>query len=206
MFKSFIALLGAGLICASAEAQNFNFVSFNTIADGQRETFERYSDTIAPIMHRHGAHYIQTELVEVLAGEERAQVINIGDMGTPEQAQAFFSDPDFLEAFPTLIGALRDHLTLAPAGPLPDGHVLAEGDLLLLVATDDAHVLGRVSHRDGSEMLGHWDIGMANRGLGPTASAETAPATLAIWRLSGPVVVASDVEGATIAVVVRVQG
>lgn len=206
MFKTIIALIGAGLICAGAQAQNFNFVSFNTIADGQREAFERYSGAIAPIMHRHGAHYVQTELVEVLAGEERAQIINIGDMGTPEQVQGFFTDPEFLEAFPTLMGALSDHLTLAPAGALPDAHVLAEGELLLLVATDDAHVLGRVSHRHGTEMLGHWDIAIANRGLGPTASAEDAPATLAIWRLSGPVVEPSDVEGATIAVVVRVQG
>ena len=205
MFRSFIALFCAGLLVGSASAQTFSFVSFNTIAEDQREAFDAYTRTIEPIMHRHGAHYVQTELVDVLAGEERAQIINIGDMGTPEQVQGFFTDPEFLEAFPTLMGALSDHLTLAPTGALPDAHLMAEGDLLLLVATDDAHVLGRVSHRQGTEMLEHWEIAMANRGLGPTASAEDAPATLAIWRLSGQVVEPFDVEGASIAVVVRVR-
>lgn len=209
--RSIPSLLITGLVAAAsmfgeaAQAQHFNFVSFNTLRDGAAHDFEAYQHVVRPIMERHGGHYLSTDLVQVLAGHEQAQVVNIGTMGTPEQAGAFFADPEFQAAFPTLIPLLSDHLTWSAGGALPHSGELQSGDRILLVASDSHDVVQAINHDAATEMVGHWEIAASTRGLGPDTAQEHPPGTLFIWKVTGHHFNAHSVDGARVALLLDVR-
>lgn len=168
---------------ATAQAQNFYFVSQNSIIDGQEAEFEQYQDIVQPIMARHGASYILTDVVDVLSGHDHPDVVNFGDMGPPEQVQAFFTDPEFQAAFPTLMAILDDHLSYATDGDLASVTSLASGTILLMATSTNHAALNAIDVLDATQMIGHWDILRSTRGLGPAASAEEQPGMMVVWEL-----------------------
>jgi uncharacterized protein (DUF1330 family) len=181
MRRLILAILCVIASSSGVQAQNFFFISQNTIQPGHEVTFDTYQDTVRPIMHRYGASYVSTSLVSVLAGVEAPQIVNFGDMGSPEQVQGFFADADFQAAFPTLLEALDDHLTYAVDTNLERVTSLEHDTLLLMATSANERLLLEISDVTGIEFIGSRNVLMSTRGLGPAAVDETPPGALGIW-------------------------
>lgn len=188
-----------------AKAQDIQFISINEIKPDSVEAFEGYQDTIRPIMASHGGDYVSTDIVEALVGDvAEMTVVNFGNMGPMESAQAFFQDAEFQAALPTLIMALEDHYSYTPGGPLPE---LESDTLVLFVASNASEELDAVSAYLGEDsILARMPGVQAVSGIGPTASPVTPPAELAIWTLSEEAQIsANDLSGADIALILKIR-
>ena len=118
---SLVTLLAALCSMPALASGEIHYIGFNRfVADHEAQssvTFDEYLGKLRPIMDRYG---MTVEAYDVLHGgsdQLSANVVTFGTAKDQESFQAFFSDAEFQQVFPMLIGALSEHQVVFTSGP-----------------------------------------------------------------------------------------
>ena len=118
---SLVTLLAALCSMPALASGEIHYIGFNRfVADHEAQssvTFDEYLGKLRPIMDRYG---MTVEAYDVLHGgsdQLSANIVTFGTAKDQESFQAFFSDAEFQQVFPMLIGALSEHQVVFTSGP-----------------------------------------------------------------------------------------
>lgn len=182
------------------QVPEISYIGFNMLkADHKAHrvaAFKNYINTIKPIMERHGHTLHVYKVDHANAPEHAADFVTFGTAPTQEAFQAFFADPEFQHAFPTLVENIDQHFVTFLDKPIvPDvqdhGHVQLTLDWLkpmddgrrALFGEHRHQLVGLGAHRGA--MLTHHARGvMASTGLTDDVAPSDPPSLVSLWHMA----------------------
>jgi hypothetical protein len=191
-----LALFGSAV--ASAD-DNIHYIGFNKFGDDPKidssRLFDDYIVQLRPIMTRYGMTLEAYDVVHGGSEQLSADVLTFGS--APDQAamQAFFSDPEFQEAFPMLVDAVSDHQVIFTAEAFAVDRQAAGHTLLSLnwVAGETANGVQQLQelNKRVSPLFEHYDVqqtgnavgAMSSHGLAGEITTTTPPQLLEMWSM-----------------------